>query len=323
MSDAYRRHLEALHARLETPDEIVLATLAEVSRAKVEERRRIAEGEANEVHSFRLGDGLAVIMRIARSNARGFEAERWAIEACRNEGVPVPEILLIKRVESGGGPVDICIQRKIEGELLSNCLDLTRERLRVLTAEAGDILSRVHRVHTQGLGYLNGVGEGAFASFDDLMAGFLGEEGAYVALAEARNFETGLIRRAFAAITLAVREAAPIRVSLTHNDFFPKHLLVKDGRISGLIDFGEVSGEASANEFAKWDYLVGDQLPVAWLREGYADKSLFDGGYDRLFPALKLITGLCLFSWYAGEGYAAGVADAKRRLISDLAEALN
>ena len=184
MSDAYRRHLEALHARLETPDEIVLATLAEVSRAKVEERRRIAEGEANEVHSFRLGDGLAVIMRIARSNARGFEAERWAIEACRNEGVPVPEILLIKRVESGGGPVDICIQRKIEGELLSNCLDLTRERLRVLTAEAGDILSRVHRVHTQGLGYLNGVGEGAFASFDDLMAGFLGEEGAYVALAD-------------------------------------------------------------------------------------------------------------------------------------------
>jgi aminoglycoside phosphotransferase (APT) family kinase protein len=321
MSDDYRRHLDALHARLETPDAIVLAALAEVSRAKVEQRRRIAEGEANEVHAFRLADGLEVIVRIARNSARGFEAERWAIEACAKEGVPVPEILLIKRVAGDTGPVDICIQRKIEGELLSNCLGLPRETLRALTAEAGDILSRVHRVKSSGLGYLNDKGEGPFASFDDLTAGLLGEEGAYVALAEAQDFDAGLIRRAFAAITLAVREAAPIRVSLTHNDFFPKHLLVEDGRISGLIDFGEVSGEASVNEFAKWDYLVGDQLPVAWLREGYADKSLFDEGYDRLFPALKLITGLCLFSWYAGEGYAAGVVEAKRRLIQHLASA--
>jgi aminoglycoside phosphotransferase (APT) family kinase protein len=321
MSDDYRRHLDALHARLETPDEIVLAALAEVSRARVEQRRRIAEGEANEVHAFRLVDGLEMIMRIAHKGARGFEAERWAIEACRREGVPVPQILLIKRAETGTGPVDICIQRKIEGELLSNCLDLPRETLRALTAEAGDILSRVHHARTEGLGYLNGAGEGPFANFDELMADFLGEEAAYVALAEGQNFDAELVRRAFAAITVAIREAAPIRVSLTHNDFFPKHLLVKHGRIAGLIDFGEVSGEASANEFAKWDYLVGDQLPVAWLREGYADKSLFDEGYDRLFPALKLVAGLCLFAWYAGEGYPAGVAEAKRRLIQDLARA--
>jgi aminoglycoside phosphotransferase (APT) family kinase protein len=318
MSDDYRRHLDALHARLTTPDEIVLAALAEVSRAKVEHRRRIAEGEANEVHGFRLADGLEVIMRIARKTERGFGSELWAIEACREEGVPVPEVMLVKRAETGDGPIDICIQRRIEGELLSNQLDLPRETLRALTAEAGDILSRVHRVRTKGLGYLNSAGEGPFATVDALMADFFAQEPAYLALAERHDVDPKLIRRAFALIASALREAAPVRVSLTHNDFYPKHLLVKDGRVTGLIDFGEVSGEPCANEFAKWDYLMGDVLPAAWLREGYADKSLFDATYERLFPALRLMMGLCLFSWYAGEGFAAGAAEAKDRLIRDL-----
>ena len=319
MSDDYRRHLDALHARLATPDEIVLAALAEVSRAKVEHRRHIAEGEANEVHGFRLADGLEVIMRIARRTARGFEAERWAIDACRQEGVPVPEVLLIKQVASDNGPIDICIQRRIEGELLSNCLDLPQEALHVLIAEAGDILSRVQRLRTKGLGYLNGAGEGPFASLDELMADFFKEEPAYIELAERHDLDPGLIRRAFALIARGVREAAPVRVSLTHNDFYPKHLLVKDGRVTGLIDFGEVSSEPSVNECAKWDYLMGGVLPVAWLREVYADKSLFDESYDRLFPALRLMMGLCLFAWYAGKGYAAGVLEARDRLIRDMA----
>ena len=318
MSDDYRRHLDALHARLTTPDETVLAALAEVSRAPIEHRRRIAEGEANEVHGFRLADGLEVIMRIARKNARGFAAELWAIEACREEGVPVPEVLLVKQVETGDGPIDICIQRRIEGELLSDRLDLPRETLHALTAEAGDILSRVHRVRTKGLGYLNGAGEGPFASVGGLMADFFGQAPAYLALAAEHDIDPELIRRAFALIASAVDEAEPVRVSLIHNDFYPKHLLVRDGRVTGLIDFGEVSGEPSVTEFAKWDYLMGDVLPVAWLREGYADKSLFDAGYERLFPALRLMMGLCLFSWYAGEGFAAGAAEAKSRLIHDL-----
>ncbi len=317
MADAYQQHLSRLHAGLETPEPVILAALAQVSRAPIESRRRIVEGEANEVHGFRLADGLEVVMRIAR-NARGFEQERWAIEACAREGVPVPEILLIQQVESESGRVDLCIQRKLEGELLSNRLDLPRETLRAVTREAGDLLSRVHRVKTTGVGYLNGAGAGPFATYADLMADFLGQEAEFVALAEQTGVEPAAMRRAVGLIADAI-DAAPIRTTLIHNDFLPKHLLVKDGRVSGVIDFGEVSAESPVIEFVKWDYFAGEAMPLAWLREGYADKSLFDTDYERLFPALRLMTSVCLLAWYAGEGFEAGVAAAKAALERDLA----
>jgi aminoglycoside phosphotransferase (APT) family kinase protein len=318
MADDYQQHLAGLHAKLQTPDAVILAALAEVSPSRVVARRRIVEGEANEAHAFRLADGLELVMRIAR-NARGFENERWAIEACAREGVPVPQVLLIRRFETEAGPIDICIQRKLPGELLSNRLGLPRETLRALTRQAGELLSRVHRVRTTGLGYIDGHGVGPFADFEALMADFLGQAAAYADLAARHALDPTLVARAFTVIEAAVRDAAPVRTCLIHNDFLPKHLLVHDGQITGLIDFGEVSGESPVMEFVKWDYLVGDALPLAWLREGYADQSLFDEGYARLFPALGLMTSLCLLAWYDGEGFAAGVATAKARLLRDVA----
>lgn len=75
MADDYQRHLAGLHARLQTPDAVILAALSELSPAPIESRRRIVEGEANEAHPFRLADGLELVMRIAR-NARGFRTRR-------------------------------------------------------------------------------------------------------------------------------------------------------------------------------------------------------------------------------------------------------
>jgi len=320
MTDDYQRHLAGLHANLQTPDEIILAALAEVSSAAVESRRRIAEGEANEVHAFRLANGLEVVMRIAR-NARGFENERWAIDACALEGVPVPEVLLIKRADAATGPVDLCIQRKLPGELLSNSLSLPREALRMLTNQAGELLSRVHRVKTYSLGYIDGTGKGPFADFGSLMADFLGQAVAYEGLAARLGLDAAIMPRAFDCIEAAIRGAAPVRTSLIHNDFLPKHLLVLDGRITGLIDFGEASGESPVMEFVKWDYFASAALPLSWLCEGYADKSLFDQGYERLFPAFRLMTSLCLLAWYDSEGYAEGAAAARARLERDLASA--
>jgi len=316
--DDYRRHLAGLHAKLQTPDGIILAALADVSRSPVAARRRVVEGEANEVHAFTLADGLQLIVRIAR-NARGFANERWAIAACLDEGVPAPQVLLIRRAETEAGPVDLCIQRRLPGALLSNSLTLPRETLRSLTMQAGELLSRVHRIQTRGLGYIDGEGVGPFADFDSLMADFLGQAGSYEALAARQGLDRATMPRALRFIEASIRDAAPVRTCLIHNDFLPKHLLVEDGRVSGLIDFGEVSGESPVTEFVKWDMLAGAALPLAWLREGYADKSLFDDGFERLFPALRLMTDLCLLAWYEGEGYAAGAAQAKAGLLRDLA----
>jgi hypothetical protein len=97
-------------------------------------------------------------------------------------------------------------------------------------------------------------------------------------------------------------------------------VLVHEGRLSGLIDFGQVSMDSPINEFAKWAYWEEPDLPVAWLREGYGDKSLFAAGYDELFRAHRIANALWALRWYALTGYAAGVARAAARAARYLAE---
>ena len=62
----------------------------------------------------------------------------------------------------------------------------------------------------------------------------------------------------------------------------------KTGRLSGIIDFGQVSLDTPINDLAKWDYWEAPTLPVAWLQEGYADKRLFDRAYPERFRALRI-----------------------------------
>lgn len=111
--------------------------------------------------------------------------------------------------------------------------------------------------------------------------------------------------------------AAPPRVALIHNDLLANHVLVHNGKVSGIIDFGEVAAEPAASDFAGWDFNEGERFPVAWIRAGYRDHSLFEAPNDRTYRALRLATGLWLMQWYHGTGFQSGVQAARDRLLSE------
>jgi aminoglycoside phosphotransferase (APT) family kinase protein len=116
------------------------------------------------------------------------------------------------------------------------------------------------------------------------------------------------------------RRSAAGRTRLTHNDFRACHVLVHEGRLSGLIDLGQVSMDTPVNDLAKWSYWEEPQLPARWLREGYGDQSLFGDGYDERFAALRLANALWVLRWYALTGYPEGAARAAGRIADYLAE---
>ena len=60
--------------------------------------------------------------------------------------------------------------------------------------------------------------------------------------------------------------AAPPRVTMSHNDLLAVHVLVHDGRLSGIIDFGVVAAEPAANDFAKWDFREGTRFRSSGYR---------------------------------------------------------
>ena len=314
MTNEYDRHLAALHAGFEAPPELIASAARALTRHPIRATRRIVHGEANEVYDITFESGLEVILRIARRAEGLFEKEAWAIGRCRALGMAVPEVLSLQKLQAGSEPLEFCFLEKLPGKRLSDSLSLPRRTLRSVVRELGEQISRMHTIGPGELGE-------AARFFENDTDDFLATEPEFVELGGNAGLDRRALERAFRFVeAVAMRQGPPPR-RLTHNDLRACHVLVHDGRLSGIIDFGQVSIDTPVNEFAKWDYWEEPDLPVAWLREGYGDKSLFDADYAELFQALRIANALWALRWYALTGYAPGVDRAAARLTGYLGEA--
>ncbi len=313
MTEEYARHLAALHARFEAPAELIAAAVRRVTPSPIFAMERIVHGEANEVYALTFESGLEVILRIARRAEGLFEKEAWAIDRCRALGMAAPEVLSVQRLEADAEPLEVCFLERLPGVRLSDSLTLPAETLRTVVRELGEQISRMHAIGPGDLGE-------AARFFANDADDFLAMEAEFVDLGVNAGLDRQALQRAFRFFEAVMMRHAPLPRRLTHNDFRACHVLVHDGRLSGVIDFGEVSMDSPINEFAKWAYWEGPALPVAWLQEGYGDKALFNADYGELFQAFRLANALWALRWYALTGYAPGVDRAAQRLTQYLAE---
>jgi Ser/Thr protein kinase RdoA (MazF antagonist) len=313
VTDEYARHLAALHAGFEAPAELIAAAARAVTRSPIAAMQRIVHGEANEVYGLTFERGPGVILRIARRAEGLFEKEAWAIGRCRALGVAVPEILSLQRLQADGEALELCFMERLPGERLSDSLALPRDTLRAVVRELGEQLSRMHAIGPGDLGE-------AARFFENDTDDFLAIEGDFVELGGNAGLDRRALERAFRFFEAAMTRHGPPPRRLTHNDLRACHVLVHEGRLSGVIDFGQVSMDSPINEFAKWAYWEEPALPVAWLREGYGDKSLFEADYAELFQAFRIANALWALRWYALTGYAAGADRAAERLAAYLVE---
>jgi Ser/Thr protein kinase RdoA (MazF antagonist) len=315
MSDeqAYARHLAALHAGFEAPAELIAAAVRAVTRSPILAKERIVHGEANEVYGVTFESGLEVILRIARRAEGIFEKEAWAIGRCRALGMAVPEVLSLQRLQAGGEQLEICVLGRLPGQRLSDSFSLPREVLRSVVRELGEQISRMHTIGPGELGE-------AVRFFENDTDDFLATEAEFVELGAAAGLDRRALERAFRFFEAVMTRHGPLLRRVTHNDLRACHVLVHDGRLSGVIDFGQVSLDSPVNEFAKWDYWEAPGLPVAWLEEGYGDKGLLGKDYLEVFQAFRIANALWVLRWYALTAYAAGVDRAAASVTRYLAE---
>jgi aminoglycoside phosphotransferase (APT) family kinase protein len=314
MSDDYANHLARLHAGFEAPAELIAAAAREVSASPIAARQRIVHGEANEVWRLTFESGLGVILRIARRAEGVFEKEAWALGLCRGLRMAVPEVLSLQRLETQEEPLELCFLELLPGERLSDSLSLPRETLRAIVRELGEQISRMHAIAPDDLGP-------AARYFADDTDDFLAMEPEFLRLGSEAGLNPAALARAFRFYETAMARPEPLTRRLTHNDFRACHILTHEGRLSGVIDFGQVSMDSPINEFAKWDYWEAPDLPIAWLREGYGDQTLFDEAFDARLAALRIANALWVLRWYSLTAYGAGVeraAAAVGRYVSEL-----
>lgn len=260
--DEETRWKEQLHAQWTTPDALINDLVRRAARSTVATRSRIIGGEGNEVWAITTRAGADLILRVSRATT--FAAEQWATQQAGRMGVPVPEILLVDdAVTIDDQQIAIWIHRTIAGQPLGTLQDAaTAHRL---TADAGELLARIHAVSTSGNGPLDAQGRGQLNNFSAYLAWDDGAADAALA--------NGISRAAVdqAAHLLATYEhvwATPPQ--LLHGDWLPEHVLVQDDAVAGIIDFGNTRSGDPAYDLAYWQFFWdSDRYPSAALREGY------------------------------------------------------
>lgn len=308
-------HLAALHDGWATPMTVVEAAVGEVANAPVTDIRRVLAGEQNEVYDVSVERAPSLIVRISHVRLESHDREAWVLGQCLSRGIPAPRVLALRRVEVGSERRSMMVMEKLPGERLCD-LDADGLDLRRVLGGVGAWLTELHSIPVQGFGYLDGRGVGRFSALDDWLAGLTTEAHTFAEAGRSVGLDVAMVRGWIGDIVDAFR-AAPPRVGLIHNDLLADHVLVHEGQLSGIIDFGEVAAEPVASDFAKWDFAEGERFPVEWIKAGYGDASLFEAPHDLTYRALWTANGLWRMRWYHQTGFQPGVEAARDRLLSE------
>lgn len=321
-SDHYQEYLASIHSSWISPNGIIQNVVKEATGRSLTSKLRIVAGEANEVYDLTLDNGKHVILRISTSGHPNFLQEKWALEKVKKLGVPVPEILLIKFLTIEGKEKSLCLMEKAEGELLErgnidfDKLDINLRRN--LINQAGEILTKIHSIQTEGFGWIIGEGKAEFKTSNQLIDNLMSKKDEVEKMAREEAIDQAHIDNAYKIIISFKDLYSKIIPHLNHGDYSHKHFMVKDNKIICILDWGGVRSDTPIYDFANWDYWFGESIPTEWLKEGYANKSLFDKDFDDFLHMWRLFKGLEILNWYHQAKYKQAVGKAKIKLLRDL-----
>jgi Ser/Thr protein kinase RdoA (MazF antagonist) len=314
-------YFKKTHSTLSTPANQIKVVIEKATKSGILCMQRLFVGEVSEVYDIKLENGSNIILRIARGAVPQYEQERWAIKHCSEVGgIPAPSIIDIQQFPQEDGYLSFCLQAKLPGSPLEGGSILLQamnvRRKRSILHQVGSILSRIHEVETSGFGPINGEGQGPFSTCSAFLASeHLHEEEEFQSIAIQIGLDPGVIKRVFTVLNRELPLLGDVSARLSHEDILPRHNLVDENdHITGIVDWGDARSDSRINDFAKWDYYV-KELPLAWLKEGCGDQSLFDERFELLLHLIKLKRGLGVLQWYYQHGYAQRVAWAKIELL--------
>lgn len=208
----------------------------------------------------------------------------------RGVGVPTPDVVGVEHLDHDGELLSFSILRLLPGRSLDQLArDLPVSELERLLVDGGELLARVHGVGSdRGIRHVLGApDEGSLTRVLDAVHQALGPAAAAV------------VERGADFLRNEVRTRPAPTLALAHGDWLPKHLLVDDGAIVGVIDW-EFAGPASpAFDLARWEVSAGIGLHDRsdLLRRGYARIADPDAAAGGWVPAHAVDWALEVLGW--------------------------
>lgn len=320
-SSDYDEYLAQKHGGWQTADRMVDDVIEKAVGRRPIEKKRLIKGESNEVYELLFQDIHPLIIRIShKGDMDTFEGEKWGFDHCADLGLPVPEVLYVEHIHHEGILLSFSIETKLQGESLNELMPLmSQNNIKNILHEAGRILSVIHSIPTIGFGLLNGEGIGKRQTWEEVILRFDQKEKMFIDVAQKSSYDVSLMSKAFKLLRSHKEIYKDVESQLVHDDFSPKHILVKDNKIAGIIDMEYPLGGSPIFDFARWEFFHGESLPYTVLKDGYTNKKLFEEEtFQTHFDLLMLHQCLLHIDHYNTSGYKKGVDSSFSKLTETL-----
>lgn len=273
-----------------TPRPVIDSVVRSVCGREVEQLVRLTGGGRHETYRVEFRDDVPLVIRIARQPVPWFTDEEYVMAQAREVGVPTPDVVDVEQVEHDGELLSFSILRLLPGRSLEELVsEVSASELERLVMDAGELLARVHSVIPD-----RGLRHELVIPDEDLVARAV--RVAHEALGSAAAV---VVERGAHLLRDDVVSRPSPRLGLSHADWLPKHLLIDDGVIVGVIDWEFAGPAPPARDLARWEVSAGDGLHDRsdLLRRGYARVTDPDEAAADWVPAFAIDWSLEVLGW--------------------------
>jgi Ser/Thr protein kinase RdoA (MazF antagonist) len=167
------------------------------------------------------------------------------------------------------------VQSVVKGvPLQSRRRDISQDQFEGVLQEVGKILRKIHTTTVSGAYQRNEDGTWSFPNWQALMKSMVDGRREEMELSIQGGMQREQIEDILARAERVDDTVTALPLVLNHGDFMPEHIYVGDDlQITGIIDFGDCKGAVSIHDFS-FITLIGPNIPLAPILEGYGDERL-------------------------------------------------
>ncbi len=309
----YEDYLAAKHASFGVSIDTVSGAVKEATGQNITNLHRVIAGEINEVYEVNTENG-DYFMRISRHGKTDYSGERWALDMALANGVVAPKMIDMGEISDEGTILKYCIEERVPGESMSSLMDegrLTQSQIDTIGYEAGVVLAKLHEIRTQGFGKISKDGKGTYQNWSEYVLKYVNRNNQDLyENATKCGIAIHEIKLAIDILKQFQSLYDTVTPRLIHCDYRPKHFMVSEGKLSGVIDFGSCMSGDPVCDFA-WEIYHHNR---DWIKKGYLSVAYVPSDFDLRVNLYQLRINMDLIRFYAIENHLMGMVHAKNKM---------
>ena len=282
MEDIKNKFLEERHKKFQTPEKIIFDLVKKATGLTPTEKKKFVRGYANECYEVKTKGKKEFIVRINQFGGAEFEQEAWVIKQCKSKDVPVADVLLLDKIKLNDKTFGAMVQTKINGEPLEKIKQkLTQEELGKILFQAGEILSKIHKIKVNGFYRRHKGDKWDFPTWKRIMDSAIKDRSSEKKYLLKEGFSKREFNFMVEMLKRLKKDFPCNQPVLCHGDYLPRHIFVdKSHKVVGIIDFGTYRGDAPIHDFAMFS-LEEPKIDLNYLKDGYKNKRIFHKDFEK------------------------------------------